>query len=184
MNNVTTATVSLGAVTIGLGILAWHLTKWWRTGGGGGPKVGPPGGGGGGGRDPKVLIPLLSSMALGMIAVTAAGGLIGTAAGFVLDTGSLIGNWSLTAATGTATPEVTRSGLKALTPGGCALLCIYFVILTAMWKSGAKILKGKIAAGVTAGVMLGLSAGFSGMASVALVTMTNTIGDKITGVVL
>lgn len=183
MNSVTTATVSLGGVTIGLGILAWHLTKWWKTGGkGGGPGV--PGGGGGGGRDPKVLIPLLSSMALGMISITAAGGLIGTIATFVLNSGSLIGNWSLVAATGTATPEVTRSGLKALTPGGCALLCIYFVICVALWKSGAKILKGKIAAGVIAGVMLGLSAGFSGVASVAVVTITNTIGDKITGVVL
>ncbi|MFI2757816.1 hypothetical protein ACH5A3_02900 [Streptomyces echinatus] len=179
MNSVTTATVSLGGVTIGLGILAWHLTKWWRTGGkGGGP--GAPGGG----RDPKVLLPLLSSMSLGMVSITAAGGLIGTAATFLLNTGSLVGNWSLVSLTGTATPEVTRSGLKALTPGGCALLAIYFVVCVALWKSGAKILKGKIAAGVIAGVMLGLSAGFSGVASVALVTITNTVGDKITGVVL
>ncbi|MFD4523274.1 hypothetical protein ACFWP7_04930 [Streptomyces sp. NPDC058470] len=181
MNNVTTATVSLGAVTIGLSIMAWHLTKWWR----GGSKSGPgPGGPGGGGRDPKALLPLLSSMSLGMISVTAAGGLIGTAASFILSTGSLVGNWSLTAVTGTVTPEVTRSGLKALSPGGCALLVIYFVILVALWKSGAKLLKGKIAAGVIAGVMLGLSAGFSGMASVALVTITNTVGDKITGAVM
>ncbi|MER6112410.1 hypothetical protein [Streptomyces hirsutus] len=180
MNTVTTASVSLGAVTIGLGILAWHLTKWWKTGG----KGGGPGAPGGGGRDPKALIPLLSSMALGMLSITAAGGLIGTAATFLLNTGSMIGNWSLVTLTGTATPEVTRSGLKALTPGGCALLIIYFVICVALWKSGAKILKGKIVAGVVAGVMLGLSAGFSGMASVALVTVTNTIGDKITGVVL
>ncbi|MFI5979173.1 hypothetical protein [Streptomyces sp. NPDC051452] len=179
MNSVTTATVSLGGVTIGLSILAWHLTKWWKTGKGGGP-----GGPGGGGRDPKVLLPLLSSMSLGMISITAAGGLIGTAATFLLNTGSLIGNWSLVSLTGTATPEVTRSGLKALTPGGCALLVIYFVICVALWKSGAKILKGKIAAGVIAGVMLGLSAGFRGVASLALVTITNTVGDKITGVVL
>ncbi|WP_328981755.1 hypothetical protein OG258_19875 [Streptomyces mirabilis] len=181
MNSVTTATVSLGGVTIGLGILAWHLTKFWRGGGKGGPG-GP--GGPGGGRDPKVLIPLLSSMALGMVSVTAAGGLIGTAATFLLNTGSLVGNWSLVSLTGTATPEVTRSGLKSLTPGGCALLVIYCVVVVALWKSGAKLLKGKIVSGLIAGVMLGLSAGFSGMASVALVTMTNTIGDKITGVVL
>jgi hypothetical protein len=169
MNTVTTATVSLGAVTIGLGILAWHLTKWWR----------------GGGKDPKALLSLLNSMALGMIAITASGGLIGTAATFLLDTSSLIGNWSLTGLTGTATPEVTRSGLKALTPGGSALLVIYVVILIALWKSGAnKVFRGKVVSGVVAGVLLGLSAGFSGIASMALVTVTNTIGDKITGVVL
>ncbi|MFI6606870.1 hypothetical protein [Streptomyces sp. NPDC050507] len=184
MNIATTATVSLGAVTIGLGILAWHLTKWWKAGGGGAKAMPGAGGGGGAGRDPKALIPLLSSMCLGMVSITAAGGLIGTGAQFLLNSGSLIGNWSLTAATGTVTPEVTRSGLKALSPGGCALLVIYFVTCTALWKSGAKILKGKIAAGVTSGVMLGLSAGFSGMASVALVTITNAVGDKITGVVL
>ncbi|MEU0844801.1 hypothetical protein ABZ370_35755 [Streptomyces sp. NPDC005962] len=178
MNGVTTATVSLGGVTIGLGIVAWHLTKWWRTGGGKGAP------GTGGGRDPKLLIPFATSMALGMIAITAAGGLIGTAAGFVLNSGSMLGNWSLTAVTGTETPEVTRSGLKALSPRGCALLVIYFVILAAMWKSGAKLLKGKIASGVIAGIMLGLSAGFSGMASVTLVSVTNTVGGKITGVVL
>ncbi|MFD9920638.1 hypothetical protein [[Kitasatospora] papulosa] len=179
MNTATTATVSLGGVTIGLGILAWHLTKWWRTGGGG---KGP--GPGGGGRDPKALLPFVSSMALGMVAVTAAGGLIGTAAVFLLNTGSMAGNWSLTAVTGTVTPEVTRSGLKALSPGGCALLVIYFVILVAMWKSGAKLLKGKIASGIVCGCLLGLSAGFSGVGSVALVTITNTVGDKITGVVM
>ncbi|MFC4609743.1 hypothetical protein ACFO9E_18260 [Streptomyces maoxianensis] len=178
MNSVTTATVSLGGVTIGLGILAWHLTKWWRGGGKG------PGPGGGGGRDPKVLIPFMTSMGLGMVAVTAAGGLIGTAAVFLLNTGSLVGNWSLTALSGTATPEVTRSGLKALTPGGCALLVIYFVVVVALWKSGAKILKGKIVSGILCGCLLGLSAGFSGVASLALVTVTNTIGDKITGVVM
>ncbi|MEV5289936.1 hypothetical protein AB0K64_01690 [Streptomyces sp. NPDC053741] len=179
MNTATTATVSLGGVTIGLGILAWHFTKWWRAGGGKGP--GP---GGGGGRDPKVLLPFMSSMALGMVAVTAAGGLIGTAAVFLLNGGSMAGNWSLVALTGTATPEVTRTGLKALTPGGSALLAIYFVILIAMWKSGAKLLKGKIVSGIVCGCLLGLSAGFSGVGSVALVTITNTVGDKITGVVM
>ncbi|MFD8072176.1 hypothetical protein ACFV3E_05935 [Streptomyces sp. NPDC059718] len=185
MNSVTTATVSLGAVTLGLGILAWHFTKWWRTGGGGASRPGPgPAVSSTGGRDPKVLIPLLSSMALGMVSITAAGGIIGTAATFVLNTGSLVGNWSLTAATGSVTPEVTRSGLKALTPGGCAMLTIYFVVLVAIWKSGAKLLKGKIMSGVLAGIFLGLSAGFSGVAAVGAVTITNTLGDKITGVVL
>ncbi|WP_405459749.1 hypothetical protein OG786_21040 [Streptomyces sp. NBC_00101] len=179
MNTATTATVSLGGVTIGLGILAWTLAKWWKAGGSKGP--GP---GGGGGRDPKALLPFATSMALGMVAVTAAGGLIGTAAVFLLNSGSMVGNWSLTAVTGTVTPEVTRSGLKALTPGGCALLAIYFVVLVALWKSGAKVFKGKIASGIVCGCLLGLSAGFSGVASIALVTITNTVGDKITGVIL
>jgi hypothetical protein len=91
MNAVTTATVSLGAVTIGLSILAWHLSRWWKTGGGG-PKAGPPGAGGGGGRDPKVLIPFLSSVALGMLCVTAAGGLLGTGATMLLDLGNIRGS--------------------------------------------------------------------------------------------
>ncbi|MGW4437033.1 hypothetical protein ACWELO_14920 [Streptomyces sp. NPDC004596] len=124
MNSVTTATVFLGAVTIGLSIMAWHIVRWWK----GGSKGGPPGAGGGG-RDPKVLAPFLASVALGMLCVTAAGGLLGTTATMVLDLGNTMGNWSLTAVTGTATPGATRSGPKALTPGGCAALVIYIVVL-------------------------------------------------------
>ncbi|MGW3154022.1 hypothetical protein ACWDG9_04860 [Streptomyces sp. NPDC001073] len=181
MNGVTTSTVSLGAVTIGLSILAWHLSRWWKTGGGG--KGGPPGvGGGGGGRDPKVLIPFLSSVALGMLCVTAAGGLLGTGATMLLDLGNTLGNWSLTAVTGTATPGVTRSGQKSLTPGGCAALVVYIVVLVALWKSGGKVFHGKLTSGVTCGVMLGLSAGFSGIAAAAVVSVFNAAGDKLTGV--
>ncbi|MDC2953368.1 hypothetical protein PO587_02740 [Streptomyces gilvifuscus] len=181
MNSVTTATVSLGAVTIGLSILAWHLARWWKTGGGG--KGGPPGvGGGGGGRDPKVLIPFVASVALGMLCVTAAGGLLGTAATMLMDVGNTLGNWSLTAVTGTTTPGVTRSGHKSLTPGGCAALVIYIVVLAAIWKSGGKVFHGKVTSGVTCGVMLGLSAGFSGVAATAVVSIFNALGDKVTGV--
>ncbi|MFE7762958.1 hypothetical protein [Streptomyces sp. NPDC057438] len=180
MNSVTTATVSLGAVTIGLSILAWHLARWWKTGGG--VKAGPPGGGGGGGRDPKVLIPFLASVALGMLCVTAAGGLLGTAATMLLDVGNTLGNWSLTAVTGTATPGVTRSGHKSLTPGGCAALVIYIVVLCAIWKSSGKVFHGKVTSGVTCGVMLGLSAGFSGVAAAAVVSIFNALGDRVTGV--
>ncbi|MBL1104926.1 hypothetical protein JK361_10020 [Streptomyces sp. 5-8] len=177
MNTVTSATVSLGAVTIGLSILSWHLTRWWK----GGSKAGPPGGGGGG-RDPKLLIPFLSSVALGMLCVTAAGGLLGTAATMLLGLGNTLGNWSLTAVTGTATPGVTRSGHIALTPGGSAALVIYIVGLAAIWKSGGKVFHGKVTSGVTCGVMLGLSAGFSGVAAAAVVSIFNAFGDKVTGV--
>jgi hypothetical protein len=60
----------------------------------------------------------------------------------------------LTAVTGTATPSVTRSGHKALSPGGSAALVVYIVVLVALWKSGAKVYKNKIASGVVSGVML------------------------------
>ncbi|MEU6449617.1 hypothetical protein [Streptomyces sp. NPDC046979] len=177
MNPVTTATVSLGAVTIGLGIAAWHIARWWKGGG----KGGPPGTGGGG-RDPKALIPFLSSVALGTLSITAAGGLLGTAAMMLLDAGNTLGNWSLTAVTGTATPGVTRSGQKSLTPGGSAALVIYVVVIAAIWKSGGKVFHGKVTSGVTCGVMLGLSAGFSGIAAAAVVSIFNALGDKVTGV--
>lgn len=179
MNTVTTTTVSLGSVVIGLSIWAWHLTKWWKTGGG---KGGPgPGGPGGGARDPKALLPLVTSSALGMLAITAAGGLIGTAAVMLLHSTNTLGNWSLTAVTGTATPSVTRSGHKSLSPGGSAALVVYIVVLVALWKSGAKVYKNKIVSGVVSGVMLGLSAGFSGIAAAGVVSLFNAAGDKLTG---
>lgn len=182
MNSVTTATVSLGGVTIGLSILSWHLTKWWRAGSSkGGPGPGPGGPSGHAARDPKLLIPLASSMALGMLAITSAGGLIGTAATMLLHGGNTLGDWSLTAVTGTATPSVTRSGHKSLSPGGCAALVVYSVILIALWKSGAKVYKNKIASGIIAGILLGLSAGFSGIAAAGVVTAFNTVGDHVTG---
>ncbi|WP_327131996.1 hypothetical protein OG311_13480 [Streptomyces sp. NBC_01343] len=179
MNAVTTATVSLGSVTIGLSIMAWHLARWWKTGGKGGGSAGP---GGHAGRDPKILIPFLSSVALGMLCVTAAEGLLGTGATMLLGLGNTLGNWSLTAVTGTVTPGVTRSGAKSLTPGGCAALVIYIVVLISLWKSGPKVFKGKVISGVICGVMLGLSAGFSGVAASAVVTVFNAVGDKVTGI--
>ncbi|QHA04600.1 hypothetical protein GQF42_16035 [Streptomyces broussonetiae] len=177
MNTVTSATVSLGAVTIGLSIMAWHMTCWWK----GDSKAGPSGGGGGG-RDPKVLIPFLSSVALGMLCIVAAGGLLGTAATMLLGLGNTLGDWSLTAVTGTATPGVTRSGHTALTPGGSAALVMYIVGLAAIWKSSGKVFHGKVTSGVTCGIMLGLSAGCSGIAATAVVTVFNAVGDKVTGV--
>jgi hypothetical protein len=116
-----------------------------------------------------------------MLAITAAGGLIGTAAVMLLHSTNALGNWSLAAVTGTSTPTVTRSGHKALTPGGSAALVIYIVVLVALWKSGAKIYKNKIASGIVSGVMLGLSAGFSGIAAVGVVSLFNAAGGKLTG---
>jgi len=182
VNSVTTSTVSLGSVTVGLSIIAWHVTKWWRAGSGkGGPGPGPGGPGGHAARDPKLLIPLITSMALGMLSITASGGLIGTLATMTLHTSNVLSDWSLTAVTGTATPSVTRSGHKSLTPGGCAALVIYIVILIALWKSGAKIYKNKITTGVIAGILLGLSAGFSGVAAAGVVGIFNSVGDRLTG---
>ncbi|MFF3357129.1 hypothetical protein ACFYWN_31815 [Streptomyces sp. NPDC002917] len=181
MNTVTTATVSLGAVAIGLSIAAWHFARWWKTGGGKGGSP-APGKGTAAGRDPKVLIPFLSSVALGMLCVTAAGGLLGTGATMLLGLGNTLGNWSLTAVTGSVTPSVTRSGHKALTPGGCAALVVYIVVLISLWKSGGKTFKGKAISGAICGVMLGLSAGFSGIAASAAVSVFNMAGDKIAGV--
>lgn len=178
MNTVTTSTVSLGSVTIGLSILAVHLTRWWR---GGGKSGGPGGPGGGASRDPKLLIPLATSMALGMLAITSAGGLLGTVATMILHTGNTLGDWSLTAATGTSTPSVTRSGRKSLSPGGCAALVVYVVVLITLWRSGAKIYRNKIASGIVSGVLLGLSAGVSGVAAAGIVTLFNAAGDRVMG---
>lgn len=172
MNSVITTTVSLGSVTAGLGIWAWFLARWWKGSGKGGP---------GGGRNPRELLPLVSSTALGMLSITAAGGLLGTCAVMILHTANTLGNWSLTAATGSATPSVTRSGHKALSPGGSAALAIYIVVIVSLWKSGTKIYQGKVISGVVSGVLLGLSAGFSGIASAGVVTLFNAAGDKVTG---
>jgi hypothetical protein len=172
MNTPTTATVTLGSVAIGLAVIAWHVSRWWKAGGG---KGGP------GGRDPKLLLPFASSVALGLVAATAAGGLVGAVASLVLGMGNSLGNWSLTGLTGTSTPGVTRSGHKALSPGGSVALVLYLTVLGALWKSGGKIFQGKVLAGVVAGILLGLAGGFSGVASATVVTAFNGIGDHLTG---
>ncbi|WP_406327260.1 hypothetical protein OG784_31740 [Streptomyces sp. NBC_01617] len=59
---------------------------------------------------------------------------------------------------------------------------VYIVVLIALWKSGGKIFHAKVTSGVTCGVMLGLSAGFSGIAAAAVVSVCNAAGDKLTGV--
>jgi hypothetical protein len=176
VNAPTTATVSLGSVAIGLCIISWHVARWWKLGGKGGH--GPSGGAG---RDPKLLIPFASSVALGTLSVTAAGGLVGTLATIVLGMGNSVGNWSLTSVTGTVTPSVTRSGHKGLSPGGSVALVVYLTVLAALWKSGGKVFQGKVVAGVIAGMLLGLSAGFSGVAAAGVVTIFNAAGDKVTG---
>jgi hypothetical protein len=68
-----------------------------------------------------------------------------------------------------------------LTPGGSVALVIYATVLAALWKSGGKVFQGKVLAGVVAGILLGLSAGFSGVAAASVVSAFNGVGGHLTG---
>ncbi|MFE1545869.1 hypothetical protein ACFW61_36175 [Streptomyces microflavus] len=82
----------------------------------------------------------------------------------------------MTAVTGTAIPGVTRSGPKVLSPGGCAALVIYIVVLEA-WREGLP-RQGDVRRHAR------LSAGFSGVAAAAVVSVFNSLGDKVGGHVM
>lgn len=156
--------VSLGGVVVGIGIVLLVGIHWWHRGK----------------RKPAALAPFLLSAAYGMLLILSAGGMLGTLAGWTLWSGNGLGNMALVYGVGGGTPDVTRTHQAALTDGGHAIVILVTLVLFALWKWAGKIRNGQIAAGIVAGICLGLSGTVAGSAAVPLASAANALGLGLT----
>ncbi|MCM2427373.1 hypothetical protein [Streptomyces sp. RKAG337] len=156
--------VSLGGVTVGVGIVLLVALHWWHRGK----------------RKPAALAPFVLSTAYGMLLILSAGGLLGALAGYTLWSGNGLGNMALVYGVGGGTPDVTRAHQMALTDGGHAVVILVSLALFGLWKWAGKIRNGQIAAGIIAGICLGLSGTVAGAAAVPLASGVNALGLGLT----
>ena len=160
--------VTLGSVTVGLGILAWVLTRWWVEGGKSGRKI-------------RTLLPYVFSALYGMLLILTGGGLLGSAAGWALWGTTTAGDAGLVYGVGSSAPEVTRTYADALTPGGSMVVILCTVILIAILKFARNIPKAVIILGLLTGISLGMADGVAGWAATALAPAANGIGAPLGG---
>lgn len=158
---------TLGGITAGVAIVLLVLIKWWFK-----EK-----------HRLTALIPFLLALAYGMLAILSAGtalSALGLGGWLILWGGNLAGYAGLVWGVGGHSPDVTRAHAIVLDDGGHAVVLLLTVVLIGLWKWAGKIPNAKIAAGIVAGVLLGLSGTLMGMAAVPLGTGANALGLAFT----
>lgn len=180
--NLGSPAVSLGGITLGTIIVVLVVQRWWKKGSGGGGKKG---GDGGSNRDWKQLIPFVTALAYGILAVLAAGplSLLGLITRLGLWGGDSIGTLYLIYGVGGTSPSVTRAVPVVLTAGGYAVYAIWTAVVIGQHLWAKKMPRLQNALGIFAGVLLGLSQGIAGTAAVPLASAVNVAGAWYTGVV-
>jgi hypothetical protein len=163
----TTNTLSLGGLTVGLGILTWHGYRWWFT-----QK----------GNWKALLLPFLPLLSYGMLLILSAGGILGGAAGVTLWGENLIGDLTLEYGVGGGTTNVTRSVSLVLTNGGHMMVVLITIALAAMWVFKKSMRHRDILIPIVGGISLGLSSGIAGVAAMGLGPLVDTAGGMLAGV--
>lgn len=163
----TTNTLSLGGLTVGLGILTWVGYRWWFTQR----------------KNWKALIfPFIPLMCYGMLLILSTGGILGGAAGVTLWGSNLIGDITLEYGVGGGTPGVTRSVSLVLTNAGHMMVVLMTVALAAFWVFKKTVRRLDIVLPIVCGISLGLSSGIAGVAAMVLGPTVDTAGGIIAGV--
>jgi hypothetical protein len=162
--------LTVGGLAVGLSVLAWYLVRWWIS-----QKAVKTG------KDWKSLAPLAGGIALGILAASCGGGLLGTIAGWIRKLSNAAGDKVVSGATGTRTQSLGAVGVPALSPGGALLTVAAFVVLIAVWKKIKDTSHKPIFFGSVAGVTLGMSPGIAGTLAIALLPLVNNAGDSILG---
>jgi hypothetical protein len=166
MNVWTTNTLSLGGLTVGLGILTWTGYRWWHTQR----------------KNWKALaFPFFPLMSYGMLLVLSAGGLLGGIAGIALWGSNHIGDITLKYGVGGGTPGVTRSVSLVLTDGGHMMVILMTIAMIATWIYKKSLRRLDIILPIVCGISLGLSSGIAGVAAQALGPVVDTAGGALAG---
>lgn len=180
-------TVTVGEALVGILILIYVILPWWRKTGSApaaGPslKKGAPAAGGRGGRNWRELRLFGFAFAVGVLAMTTAGGAIGYAAHWTGQASGAAGDWALKWLTGAATQTIGRHGLGPLGPGGSVvLIALVFALGLILRSTTNKKHKRDVLFGTLTGICLGPTAGVLGLAGVVLVPAVNLLGDKLVG---
>lgn len=180
--------VTVGEALIGILVAIYVLLPWWRktssapAAASGGKKGGPPAATSRGGRNWRDLRMFGFAFAVGVLAMTTAGGAIGYAAHWTGSAAGTAGDWALNWLTGATTQTTGRHGLGPLGTGGSVVLVSMIFALILIWRStNNKKLKREVLFGTLTGICLGPTAGILGIAGLVLVPAVNMLGDKLVG---
>jgi hypothetical protein len=164
--------VTYGGVTVGLLILAYHLTTWWP-----GLKAlqsNPA-------HHAAALLPFLFAWTYGVLTILGIGGLIGWAARTARWIANWLGDVALVWGVGGQTGQ--RAGASTylpLTQAGGAVVLILTAVMVALAKKSRY--GADIKWGAWCGICLGTSAGVAGFAAAPLAVAVNWLGDHVYGV--
>ncbi|WP_108986951.1 hypothetical protein [Streptomyces coelicoflavus] len=163
--------VTFGGVTVGLLVLAWHLTDWWP-----GLKSlrSKPA------HHAAALLPFLLSWTYGVLAVLGVGGLIGWAADTALWISSWLGDvalvWGVGGQAGQTAGAAQYLPLTQAGGGIVLILTAVMVVLARKNRYGTDLKRG-----VWCGICLGTSAGVAGFAAAPIAVAVNWLGDGLYG---
>ncbi|MFJ8992642.1 hypothetical protein ACIRQH_19875 [Streptomyces sp. NPDC102279] len=160
--------VSLGGVTVGLGLFAWDFTRWATS-------------------HKKrfslkalsALLPQFLCLSYGALLILSAGGIIGGIADWSLWGTNQVGDIVLVYGLGAPTPTVTRSAHLALTPGGHAAIIVLTVVIAAVCSKRG--FRWDFVRQILAGVTLGLASSIAGAVGVVVAPSVSWAGDYVVG---
>jgi hypothetical protein len=162
-------TPTLGAVLIGLVLLAWEIAKWYP--GIKALQADPRGAVGG-------LLPFLLCWGVGALTVMVVGGLVGWAGDFALWGLNVFGDGALIFGVGAKTGTAPGSTSAPLTEGGLFITVIVIAVFLARRGKGATASKWR---GWFSGIGLALTGSIARYAAVPLASVANLAGAWLTG---
>ncbi|MFG2533534.1 hypothetical protein [Streptomyces sp. NPDC048516] len=153
----------LGAITLGLAILAYQIGRWR-------------------GGDPTPKVHFFMGVTLAAL-LFLGGGILGAMGGNAAVLGQGIGKYALEHATGVAVPGhkgAAMTGGERVGVGGAIAGIVLLMFYLGLIKSGRRDLTKPVVRGALVGVWLGTSAGLIGMGMGLIRTSGNTLGDILT----
>jgi hypothetical protein len=178
------ATVTLGGLVVGLILLMREfLPVAWQLVGkrGGSVKLDKGEAPASKGFDVRAHAPFLGGLAIGMLAISSPGGIIGTTAARILGLSNTIGDKALATGTGAASTAVTRHAAAHVTPAGAVITLLLIAGVIILRKSLPKPARKQLIAGLWCGATLGLSSGAAGLTGSVLIPAANQLGAALGG---
>jgi len=169
--------VSLGGLTVGLGIMAWHIAQWWWAKSSGKRF-----------RDKfksswrPLVLPTVPLASYGMLLILSTGGVLGGAANFALWGSNHVGRVAIERGVGGDDVNTTRTTSLVLENPGHAVVLIMTVVVVAAIVFNKSARRSDLLLPVLAGICLGLSGGVAGWAAQGLGPAVDTLGGVVAGI--
>lgn len=135
-------------------------------------------------RDPRVLGPFGSGLALGSLSTLCTGGVLGVLAAWLGGAQNRAGSHVVPGSTGTTDSTLARGDMGHLTAGGGLIVFVLAAALVLAWRAtgkgdAGKQLRRRMAGGVLCGVSLGVTVAVASILRSTLVAAVNSGGDQI-----
>ncbi|WP_052509100.1 hypothetical protein [Kitasatospora griseola] len=126
-------------------------------------------------------VPFLAGDAIGVLAISCPGGVIGNVAGKMLGFSNALGDKVLSSGVGGSTVAATRNAAHVMDQGGAAIVVLLVFTAFVLRKALPKPQRRELATGMWSGATLGLSSAASGLAAAALVPVAEQLGHALGG---